>query len=313
MRDRRRYLVARRISQLAILLGFVAGPWFGVFVARGTLASSVWFDTVSLTDPFVVLQGLLAGHWPAIGSATGALVVVVFLAIAGGRFFCGWICPIDVVADAARGLRTGLGWRRASVLRIDRRLRYVLLFVVLAGSFLGGAIVWELVNPITMTLRALAFGLWTGGLVAVIGIFLFDFLLLSNGWCGHVCPVGAFYGAIGGPGLLRVSAARRSACTDCGECFRHCPEPQVIGPALRGVDGHGPRIVDIDCLRCGRCIDVCDEGVFAFSILAPVVRFEGDERANCQRGRSRFTAGPDRAPAALRAGSGRAPSTRTAP
>lgn len=285
MADRRRYLVARRISQLAIVLAFVAGPSLGAFVARGTLASSVWFDTIALTDPFVLLQGLLAGHLPALGAVGGALLVVVFFAFVGGRFFCGWVCPINIVGDTARSLRNRLGWRRAAVLRIDRRLRYVVLLLALAGSFASGAIVWELVNPITMTLRALVFGLWAGGIVAVIGIFLFDLLLVSNGWCGHVCPVGVLYGAVGRPGVLQVSAARRAACNDCGECFRHCPEPQVIGPALRGVDGHGPRIDDIDCLRCGRCIDVCDEGVFAFSIRAPVIGPEGDARPDPRRGK----------------------------
>lgn len=267
MLERRRYLLARRLSQLSILLAFAAGPWLGVFVARGTLASSVWFEAVPLTDPFVLLQGLVAGHRPAIAAVAGAALVLVFLALLGGRFFCAWVCPINLVTDASRGLRSSLEWRRAALLRIDKRLRYVLLFAVLAGSFASGAIVWELVNPITMTLRALVFGAWAGGVVAIVAIFLFDFLLLSNGWCGHVCPVGAFYGAVGRPGLLRVAAVRRAACTNCGDCFRHCPEPQVIGPALRGVDGHGVAIDDVDCLRCGRCIDVCEERVFAFSIL----------------------------------------------
>lgn len=267
MLERRRYLLARRLSQLSILLAFAAGPWLGVFVARGTLASSVWFEAVPLTDPLVLLQGLVAGHRPAIAAVAGAALVLVFLALLGGRFFCAWVCPINLVTDALRGLRSSLEWRRAALLRIDKRLRYVLLFAVLAGSFASGAIVWELVNPITMTLRALVFGAWAGGVVAVVAIFLFDFLLLSNGWCGHVCPVGAFYGAVGRPGLLRVAAVRRAACTNCRDCFRHCPEPQVIGPALRGVDGHGVAIDDVDCLRCGRCIDVCEERVFAFSIL----------------------------------------------
>lgn len=263
---RYRYLLLRRISQLAILCAFAAGPWLGFYVARGTLASSVWFDVVSLSDPFVLLQSLFAGHRLEMGAIVTGFLVVVFFAVAGGRFFCGWICPINIVTDAARGLRSRLGWSRASVLRIDKRLRYFVLFLALSGSFASGTVAWELVNPITSTLRALVFGLWTGGVVAVVGIFLFDFLLLSNGWCGHICPVGAFYGAVGRPGVLAVAAVRRSACTGCGECFRHCPEPQVIGPALRGIDGHGVRIDDVDCLRCGRCIDVCGERVFAFSI-----------------------------------------------
>jgi len=66
--------------------------------------------------------------------------------------------------------------------------------------------------------------------------------------------------------LVRVSAFNRSVCTDCGDCFRDCPEPHVItGPLLGKPQGIGPLILSGDCTNCGRCIDVCDENVFHFA------------------------------------------------
>lgn len=252
-----------------VLFAFVAGPWLGISIAKGTLASSVWFDAIPLTDLFVLLQSLATGHPVALGAIVGALLIGLFYAMIGGRVFCGWVCPINMVTDGAQGLRRLLGWRKASVLRLDKRLRYVIMIACLAGSLISGVIIWELINPINLVMRTLVFGLWLGGFIAISSIFLFDFFLLSNGWCGHICPVGAFYGLVGKPGVVHVAAVRRLACNNCGDCFTYCPEPQVISPALRGTHGHGIHIKDVDCLRCGRCIDVCEQQVFEFSINGP--------------------------------------------
>ena len=109
--------------------------------------------------------------------------------------------------------------------------------------------------------RALIFGFGLAwGIVG--GIFLYDLLIAPRGWCGHLCPQGAFYGLLGRVTLVRVSADRRSACNDCMDCFAVCPEPQVIRPALKGVGQDHPLILDGDCTSCGRCVDVCGKDVF---------------------------------------------------
>lgn len=267
MYDKKHFLLARRTTQLLILVAFAAGPWLGFPIAQGTLASSHWMGAVPLSDPFVLLQSLVAGHPLTLPALLGGLLIFVFYALIGGRVFCGWVCPINMVTDSAQGLRRLLGWRKASVLRVDRRLRVWILIACLLGSLASGVVLWETINPINMVMRSIGFGLWIGGAVAVIGIFLFDFLLLSNGWCGHICPVGAFYGQVGRQSVVHVAAARREDCNNCGDCFAVCPEPHVISPALRGIGGHDVIIREPDCLRCGRCLDVCEQQVFEFSIL----------------------------------------------
>jgi ferredoxin-type protein NapH len=37
--QRQRWLFLRRASQLLILLAFLAGPWFGVWIAKGNLSA----------------------------------------------------------------------------------------------------------------------------------------------------------------------------------------------------------------------------------------------------------------------------------
>ena len=112
--------------------------------------------------------------------------------------------------------------------------------------------------------RGLIFGMgfaWT----FVLAVFLFDLVVSRRGWCGHLCPVGAFYGLLGTGSVLRVSAANRAECDDCMDCFAVCPEMHVITPALRGAEGDTPLILSSDCTNCGRCIDVCAPDVFKFT------------------------------------------------
>ena len=255
-----RWLLLRRFSQLSILALFLLGPLAGVWVVKGNLNASLSFDTLPLTDPYVLLQTLVTGHWPEMTGLLGAAIVVVFYLLVGGRVYCSWVCPVNIVTDSAGWLRDRLGIKGSP--SFSRQTRYWILGMTLAGSALTGVVLWELVNPVSMLHRGLIFGMGAGWSL-ILAIFLFDLFVMSRGWCGRLCPVGAFYSLLGRRSLLRVSATRRSACNDCMDCFEVCPEPQVIRPALKGAEkGVGPVILAPDCTNCGRCIDVCAQRVF---------------------------------------------------
>lgn len=261
-----KWLIARRSSQAFFLVLFLIGPLTGYWIVKGTLASSLTLDFLPLTDPLMALQALLAGHALESTALIGAAIVVVVYALIGGRMYCSWVCPINPVTDAAHRLRVRLKVPRG--ITLPRGTRYGILGGALAASVVTGTLAWELVNPITILHRELVYGLFlTGslGLVVVLGVFLFDLALSQRGFCGHLCPVGAFYGLIARRSLLRVRADRRQECNDCMDCYAVCPEPQVITPALKGADrGEGPVILAGDCTNCGRCIDVCSKEVFNF-------------------------------------------------
>lgn len=57
-----RWLLARRLCQLAILALFLLGPLAAVWIVKGNLAYSLTLDSLPLTDPYVLLQSLLAGN-----------------------------------------------------------------------------------------------------------------------------------------------------------------------------------------------------------------------------------------------------------
>ena len=257
-----RFLLLRRLSQLAIFALFLLGPLAGWWIVKGNLSSSLTLNVLPLTDPFVLAQVLATRHAPEASALIGAAIVIAFYATVGGRVFCSWACPVNVVTDGAAWLRRKL---RITTGRAPRGgLRFWLLGAVLVASAITGHTVWEAVNPVSITQRALIFG-GTVAWGAVAAVFLFDLLVAPRGWCGHVCPVGASYALIGHKSLLRVSARHSSRCNDCADCYAVCPEPQVIVLHLKGKAGQGPVITDPECTNCGRCIDVCGPDVFTLT------------------------------------------------
>jgi ferredoxin-type protein NapH len=255
-----RWLVARRLVQLLVVVAFWVGPWTGFWLVRGNLSASLTLDWLPLTDPFVLMQSLLAGHRPELTAIIGAVLVVVLYALLGGRAFCSWVCPVNVVADSAAGIRRRLGWKKNWHMGRGAR-RWMLLGVVLS-SLVSGELLWEWVNPVGMTQRAVLAGA-ASGLWMTAWVFVLDLFAGEQSWCGHLCPQGQFYALLGRSGRgLAVAATGRERCDDCMDCFHVCPEMAVIKPALKG---RGSPVIDSEqCTRCGRCLDVCSQSVFEY-------------------------------------------------
>ena len=108
-----RFLVLRRLSQLTILLLFLVGPWFGWWLVKGNLNYSLTLGTLPLADPLVLLQSLLTGHVPERNALIGVAIVTFFYLLVGGRVYCSWVCPVNLVTDAASAANTS-AWRSAT-------------------------------------------------------------------------------------------------------------------------------------------------------------------------------------------------------
>jgi ferredoxin-type protein NapH len=259
-----KWLILRRCSQFSILALFLLGPVIGVWLVTGNLNSSLTLETLPLTDPYLIVQSLAAGYIQHAAALTGGIIVALFYIVVGGRVFCSWVCPVNLLTDLAFWLREHFGIRGASAL--PRYTRYLLLAATLIMAFFTGSIIWELVNPVSMFHRGIIFGTGSAWLI-LLSVFLFDLLVTRRGWCGHLCPVGAFYSLLGTHSLIRVRADARAQCDDCTDCYLVCPEQQVLHPALKGKDkGIGPVINSPNCTNCGRCIDVCSKDVFHFGL-----------------------------------------------
>ena len=259
-----RYLLLRRALQLGILLLFFGTVNWGWKIAEqpvlsGNLSSSELLGFLPLADPFAILQIIATGQWPKQEVLLGAVLILAFLIPIGARTWCAWVCPLNMITDLAAWTRRRL--RIHDVFILSRKIRYTVLVLTLILSVLTGVAAFEWISPISMLHRELIFGIGAGW-IAVIGVFLFDLFILRNGWCGHLCPLGAFYAVIGKTAQLRI-AFDTPTCTHCGECAKLCPEPQVLNIKTASEAG---MIASGECTNCGRCIAVCPEDTLKFDL-----------------------------------------------
>jgi len=256
-----RYLFFRRFTQIGLLtLYFGANAW-GWTILMGNLSSSVFLNIVPLSDPYAALQMLAAGAIIAGDILLGVFIVTMFYLLIGGRAFCSWVCPVNIVTDAAALLRRQLGIDIVSKKQpASRNMRYWVLVLSLIISFIMGVTAFEFISPISMLHRGIIFGLGFGW-AAMLIIFLFDLFVLKNGWCGHICPLGGFYSLVGKYSLIKVNHIAEN-CTACMKCKTVCPEHQV----LHMIDKESLPVLSGECTNCARCIEVCDDDALSFSI-----------------------------------------------
>lgn len=265
-----RYMVLRRATQLGILLLFFGtAHWAWEWPAKtplltGNLSASEFIGLIPMADPLAALQIFLTGHVLTRETLIGVALVFGFYLLLGGRVFCAWVCPVNMVTDLAGWLRNRLDIR--AIIHIPRSVRYFVLAAALLLSAITGVAAFEWVSPVGMMHREIIFGAGFGFL-ALLAIFLFDLLILKNGWCGHLCPLGAFWSVVGRAGQVRVRFDKHT-CTHCGECAKVCPEPQVLN--LKKLEERG-LVYSGECSNCGRCTALCPEGSLAFD-LRPLIR-----------------------------------------
>jgi len=212
-----RFMMARRLTQLGILGLFVAANSYGFMLLSGTLSASLVFHKLPLADPFALLQMLTAGALLGVDVLVGGALILLFYIVVGGRAFCSWVCPINMVTDAANATRRGLLLDKTieKKLWLSRSVRYWVLALSLILSFITGVAAFEMVSPIGILSRGIIFGMGLS-MAPILCIYLFDLFAVKNGWCGHICPLGGFYALVGRLSLIRVKHDH-TKCTLCIE------------------------------------------------------------------------------------------------
>ena len=256
-----KYLILRRLTQISILALYIAASTWGWNVLMGDLSSSNLLGLVPLSDPYAVLQMFAAGAVISIDLIIGAIIIALFYTLIGGRAFCSWVCPVNMITDAANYIRRKLRMNQvAKKPPVTRSMRYWIIALSLVLSTLLGVAAFEVVSPVGMVHRAVIFSVGFGW-AAAVAIFLFDLFILKNGWCGYVCPIGGFYSLLGRFSLIRVTHDS-DKCTACMECKEVCPESQV----LYMVSKESLPVLSGECTNCARCIEVCNDDALNFHI-----------------------------------------------
>ncbi len=256
-----RFLILRRLTQIGLLLLYMAGNYWGWTVLMGNLSASSVLGVIPLSDPYAVLQMFAAGAMLSSNILIGAAIITLFYLLIGGRAFCSWVCPVNMITDAANALRRTFEFDKIQKKQpASRHIRYWIIGLSLIISAAFGVAAFEFISPVAMVHRGIIFGIGFGW-AAMLVIFLFDLFVLKNGWCGHICPIGGVYSLVGRFSFVRVHH-NEAHCTLCMKCKVVCPESQV----LHMIGKKSMPVLSGECTNCGRCVEVCDDEALEFSI-----------------------------------------------
>jgi polyferredoxin len=176
-----------------------------------------------------------------------------------GRGACGWACPIGFLQDLASRRKTDNPWDKRG-----RYLKYAILAAIPPSSYVLGRMAYTELCPVgglTATLPHLAldpdgytFSAFFWPKMAILVGFFALVLLLSRGWCRHLCPVGAMMAPFNRISVLQL-VFNEGVCVKCFKCARVCPMDIDLPHDIRSGE----------CVRCGRCVDECPTGALSLA------------------------------------------------
>ena len=267
---RHRYYISRRLLQITILTLYFGANAYGWKIIAGDLSSSIIFGIIPLSEPYVTLQMFFAGAVVATDVLIGVGVILFIYGVIGGRFFCSWVCPVNIITETALWLRGVFNFKeKENAIAFSKNIRYWVILVSLGLSFIFSLTAFDMISPIGIAQRGIIFGFGFGWFF-LLAIFLFDLFSQRYGWCGHICPLGGFNAIIGKYSLVKV-VHDKDRCIHSMECFKACPEVQVLDM----VGKKSKAITGAECIKCGRCIEVCPNDAFKVSIVSLAQQIKG--------------------------------------
>jgi ferredoxin-type protein NapH len=209
-------------------------------------------------------------------------VAVVFLLymVLLGRFFCGWVCPMDLLFSLferkVSSMRAKPLTRPHRLGKVEKLLPVAAMAAYLALSVVLGKPFFTTYSPVAATtkLGSILVGILynipgaTIGLAmswaTMVGIALFANIVaeyvfgVKRFWCRFICPIGNIYGYIANRySPFRVKLLRPERCLGCNICSMACPMSIDLLEYIRS----GRDITEPRCFHCGRCVEVCPHHV----------------------------------------------------
>lgn len=262
----------RRIIDVITSRWFVKGAFLALFVwlSARLLAFAAWArgEGPYVHRPEAVAGILPVGHFTSFfawlkGGGWDTLLpaglVIIIAAITTSllfkRGFCGWICPVGTIWEAAASFGRKLLGANVRLPRwldvAGRVLRYVLgvvFFGLLALVSVEEAVGFRTLPYMWTADLKIISGFGAPLFIVVAALAFIVSMLLGPVWCRWVCPLGALYSALG---VASPCAVTRDAetCISCGRCTRSCH-------AFVDVE-HASTVRAPECDGCMDCVKVC--------------------------------------------------------
>lgn len=267
-----RIVTVRRLCQVFFLALFL---WFCVTATVG----AAWWQLRGWPINWLLELAPLTAL--ATGLATGTLysslawaLVTIAITLVVGRFFCGFVCPLGAINQAA-------GWLAGRRLSPEARVaanrhrglqafKYYFLAGFLALALLG-SVQTGLLDPLPLMHRSVNLALLPladGGVISggprvyasvwLIGLVLLTVvglnLVLPRFFCRFLCPLGALFGFLSRFTPWRLGKTN-DKCGDCCICEHYC----------EGACRPAGQIITGECALCFNCLDRCPAGRVAFA------------------------------------------------
>lgn len=288
-------LSTRRMERLrrTIFIGFSAVVLVAVIAIILDMGTNTFMSWVTVHEPKYYLPGQTIGvtnfpdtrivpetilgsatyqegtGWEAkfpssLGDVLTYLVPYFLTAFILGRAFCGWLCPFGGLGEAfvtgrkerwklgmfTKQVSTESGFRYAGLKLWVYDSKYGLLLAVILLSLFFAFPLMCIYCPVLWLKHVIFFWLIIATLVTFM-IFL-PFMTKRRWWC-LICPVGAVFALLNKFSLFRIKIDQEK-CSKCMDCVSECRMY-----AMTPEDVEQGKCTSINCVRCGRCIEVCPE------------------------------------------------------
>ncbi len=221
--------------------------------------------TLNYLSPYLVIRGGFEG----VVSGSALLFAGLFLSsLFFGRAFCGWLCPVGGLQDAAATVNDKPASRRLNVIKY-------FIWVPWLGSIIAGFITAggpKLVDPIYCTDYGISISRLNGVVIYFLVVALIVVLSLTLGkraFCHCGCWMAPFM-VLGSllKEKLRIPGLRLTAepckCTGCKACEKQCPMSLPVSEMARS-----GKPFSTECVLCGNCADRCAKGALQMHFCTP--------------------------------------------
>lgn len=168
----------------------------------------------------------------------GLIFLSIILSSFFGRFYCGWVCPMNTLIRPTRWLSSKLNIGKKEVPKAfkTKKPKYFVFFLFLIGL---GYTIYTISQGDKFPLPLIIIP------VALISTFFIN----ETTWHTYLCPWGTLFSFTGRFSKYQIMSSK---CSGCSACEKVCPADAIK------VDSKNGTVSDsTNCLLCFECVDQC--------------------------------------------------------